>query len=326
MKNEKPIKRIIVSRTDSIGDVVLTLPLCVKLKSLYPEAALIYLCKAYTKSVVECFAPVDEVLLLEDVEHMTKVERKQALFADMIFHVFPQKKIAQWAKEANITHRIGTSHRWAHWIYCNVRVNFTRKNSSLHEAQLNFHLLKPLGQTNIPSFSEIQAMSMSFQGNSSSPISGDYIVLHPFSKGSAVEYPLRCYVELAQRLSDQGYQVVVSGTAVEAEKIGVSFDHIPGVINAVAKYSLQELLGVLKQAKGFVACSTGPLHLAGIMNVKTVGLFSPKKPIDPGRWSPLGTQTQCLVFDKECTQCQEKKSCNCIEKIPVERIFNALLS
>ena len=87
---------------------------------------------------------------------------------------------------------------------------------------------------------------------------------------------------------------------MEAEKIGVSFDHIPGVINAVAKYSLQELLGVLKQAKGFVACSTGPLHLAGIMNVKTVGLFSPKKPIDPGRWSPLGTQTQCLVFDKDC--------------------------
>ena len=33
-----------------------------------------------------------------------------------------------------------------------------------------------------------------------------------------------------------------------------------------------------------------------------------------------------MLFDKECTQCQEKKSCNCIEKIPVERIFNTLLS
>lgn len=326
MKNEKPIKRIIVSRTDSIGDVVLTLPFCVRLKSLYPEAALVYLCKAYTKSVVECFAPVDEILLLEDLEHMSKVERKQALFADMILHVFPHPKIAQWSKEANIRRRIGTSHRWAHWFYCNEKVDFTRKNSSLHEAQLNFHLLNPLGQKNIPSFSEIQDMSMNFQGNSSSPISGDYIVLHPFSKGSAVEYPLHNYVELAERLIEKGFTVVVSGTAAEAEKIGVSFDHLPGVVNAVAKYSLQELMGIIHHAKGFVACSTGPLHLSGIMNVKTVGLFSPKKPIHPGRWSPLGTQTQCLVFDKECTQCQEKKSCNCIEKIPVERIFNTLLS
>lgn len=326
MKNEEPIKRIIVSRTDSIGDVVLTLPFCVKLKSIYPEAALVYLCKAYTSSVVACFSPVDEILLLEDLESMNRVERKQALSADIILHVFPHPKIAQWAKEANITHRIGTSHRWAHWIYCNERVDFTRKNSSLHEAQLNFHLLKPLGQKNIPPLAEIQDMSMDFQGKSYFPISGDYIVLHPFSKGSAVEYPLRRYVELAQRLTDQGYQVVVSGTAAEAEKIGVSFDHIPGVINAVAKFSLQDLLGIIKHAKGFVACSTGPLHLAGILNVKTVGLFSPKKPIDPGRWSPLGTQTQCLVFDEKCTQCQEKKPCNCIEKIPVERIFKALVS
>lgn len=326
MKNEKTNKRIIVSRTDSIGDVVLTLPLCVRLKSLYPEAALVYLCKAYTKSVVECFAPVDEILLLEDLEHMSKVERKQALFADMILHVFPHPKIAQWSKEANITRRIGTSHRWAHWIYCNERVDFTRKNASQHEAQLNFYLLKPLGLTLIPSLLEIRDMSKNFCSTSPSPINGDYIVLHPFSKGSAVEYPLNHYVELAERLIEKGFTVVVSGTAAEAEKIGVSFDHLPGVVNAVAKYSLQELMGIIHHAKGFVACSTGPLHLSGIMNVKTIGLFSPKKPIDPGRWAPLGAQTQCLVFNQECKDCQRKKPCNCIARISVERIVEALLS
>jgi ADP-heptose:LPS heptosyltransferase len=326
MMNAKPIKRIIVSRTDSIGDVVLTLPFCVWIKNHFQEASLVYLCKGYTKSVVECFVPVDEILPLEDLEQMTKDERKQALFADIIIHVFPHRKIAQWAKEANITQRIGTSHRWAHWIYCNERVDFTRKNSSQHEAQLNFHLLKPLGLALIPSSMEIQDMSANFCSSSTSPVSGNYIVLHPFSKGSAVEYPLEHYVELAKRLIEKGYKVVVSGTAAEAEKIGGSFDHLPGVINAVAKYSLPELIGIIQHAKGFVACSTGPLHLAGIMNVKTIGLFSPKKPIDPGRWSPLGTHTRCLVFEEECKECQRKKSCDCIEKIPVQRIVEDLVS
>lgn len=326
MKNEKTNKRIIVSRTDSIGDVVLTLPLCVWIKNHFPEAVLVYLCKAYTKSVVECFVPVDEILLLEDLEQMDKMERKQALFSDIMVHVFPNTKIAQWAKEANIKHRIGTSHRWAHWIYCNDRVDFTRKNASQHEAQLNFYLLKPLGLTLIPSLLEIRDMSKNFRSTSPSPINGDYIVLHPFSKGSAVEYPLHNYVELAERLIEKGFTVVVSGTAAEAEKIGVSFDHLTGVVNAVAKYSLQELMGIIHHAKGFVACSTGPLHLSGIMNVKTIGLFSPKKPIDPGRWAPLGAQTQCLVFNQECKDCQRKKPCNCIARIPVERIVEALLS
>jgi ADP-heptose:LPS heptosyltransferase len=35
--------RIIISRTDSIGDVILTLPLCVWLKKQFPQTELIFL-------------------------------------------------------------------------------------------------------------------------------------------------------------------------------------------------------------------------------------------------------------------------------------------
>lgn len=326
MTNVKTIKRIIISRTDSIGDVVLTLPLCVWLKTHFPQASLVYLCKSYTKSVVECFSSIDEIILLEEVEDMSRIQRNSALFADVILHVYPNQKIAQWAKEAKITHRIGTSHRWAHWIYCNERVDFTRKNADLNEAQLNFHLLRPLGLKKIPDFSEIKEMSKHFLANRSSLIEGDYVILHPFSKGSAVEYPLENYVRIAERLMQNGYKVVVSGTAMEGEKIGTRFDHLPGIINGVARYSLKELIEIIQGAQGFVACSTGPLHLAGIMNVKTVGLFSPRKPIDPRRWSPLGMQTKCLVYDEGCKNCHRKKLCNCIEKIPFDRIVEQLVS
>jgi ADP-heptose:LPS heptosyltransferase len=47
--------RILISRTDAIGDVCLTLPACRALKAAFPTAKLTYLCKAYTKEVVVCF-------------------------------------------------------------------------------------------------------------------------------------------------------------------------------------------------------------------------------------------------------------------------------
>ena len=45
------VNRIIISRTDSIGDVMLTLPMCVWLKKNIPGVELIYLGKNYTKPV-----------------------------------------------------------------------------------------------------------------------------------------------------------------------------------------------------------------------------------------------------------------------------------
>jgi len=39
------MKRILISRTDSIGDVALTLPMCQALRNKYPEAEIISLVK-----------------------------------------------------------------------------------------------------------------------------------------------------------------------------------------------------------------------------------------------------------------------------------------
>ena len=53
-------KRIIISRTDSIGDVMLTLPLCAWIKEKFPSAHLIFLGNSYTHPVINCFQPIDQ--------------------------------------------------------------------------------------------------------------------------------------------------------------------------------------------------------------------------------------------------------------------------
>ncbi len=51
--------KIIISRTDKIGDVVLTLPLCAYLKKLYPECTIYFIGRTYTESIVKNYKWVD---------------------------------------------------------------------------------------------------------------------------------------------------------------------------------------------------------------------------------------------------------------------------
>lgn len=319
------ISRIIISRTDSIGDVVLTLPLCIWLKSNYPQATLVYLCKRYTKDVVQCFEPVDEILLLEDLENSDPNTRNSLLHSDLILHVFPSKIVASWAKQARIEYRIGTSHRLFHWLTCNIRVSFTRKNSPLHESQLNFNLLKPLGLNIIPSLEYINSLSNGFRvPKTNTPFTPGYVILHPLSQGSALDYPLNKYVALAEILANQGKQVLITGTAQEGNRIGTAFNHLSGVENVCGQFSLSELITLISKADALIACSTGPLHIAGILNVKTIGLFSARVPIHPGRWKPLGNQSIAMVNDPYCNQCARGEDCRCIAEIPISKIVDAI--
>ena len=163
------MKRIIISRTDNLGDVILTLPMAGILKQEMPGCYIIFLGKAYTRPLIEACKFIDQFLdveTLSSIQHSCLSGRQAAssissfigLKADIILHVFPVKEIQKLAKTVKIPLRIGTSHRWYSWLYCNKLIHYSRKKSNLHEAQLNLKLLEPLGirkefpLSEIPSF------------------------------------------------------------------------------------------------------------------------------------------------------------------------------
>ncbi len=328
--------RIIISRTDSIGDVMLTLPMCVWLKINIPNATLIFLGRGYTQAIVACFSVVDEFIDWKFIENLPTSQRSETLKelkADAIIHVFPNKDIAALAKKARIPMRIGTSHRSFHLLSCSHRLNFSRKNSALHESQLNFELLKPLGLTAIPSMEEVMSMTSAFKVEQCAlpdNIAGlleknnKTVVLHPKSQGSALEWSLESYLKLANELVAKGYTVYFTGTEQEGDLFRSSLPINDNIIDLTGKLSLKELIYFISQVKNLVACSTGPLHIAGFLGVRAIGLFSPRKPIHPGRWQPLGTNVRVLLHDPNCPICKRKKSCQCIQEISVDSVLTEI--
>ena len=323
--------KIIISRTDSIGDVILTLPLCVWLKKQFPQTELVFFGRSYTKDIIACFDVVDTFLNFDDFSSLPTSERIARLKADCIIHVFPNREIAALSKKAKIPMRIGTAHRVFHLLTCNYRLNFSRKRSLLHESQLNFELLKPLGLNEIPSFEALfeslnhfNIPTVSLPTEFSGIDLSNTIILHPKSQGSAVEWPLEKYIELAQGLVQQKKTVIFTGTENEGKEFSAILPVHPQIIDSSGKLNLNQLICLISSCEALVACSTGPYHIAGISGIKAIGLFSPRKPIHPGRWRALGDKSAALVFDSSCSNCKKGKACSCIEKISVQSVLSAI--
>lgn len=326
-------KRIIISRTDSIGDVMLTLPLCYWIKQQAPSAHVIFIGKGYTRSVVEAYQSVDQ---FEDWDDYREEEKQQqvawikSLNADSIVHVFPSKELSSIAKQAKVPMRIGTSHRLYHLLTCTHRVSFSRRKSELHEAQLNFELLRPLGVSTLPELSQLEEATRAFSPKEQllpAPYNElrNFVILHPKSQGSAREWPVEKYAALAEKLVASGRKVVFTGTENEGQLFRDELPSNEAIMDSTGKLTLNQLMVLIGNSEGLVACSTGPLHIAGFSGVRTVGLFSPKRPIHPGRWKALGSKVTILV-NNDCENCAKGEACNCLAEISVSEAFDALTS
>ncbi|MGZ3929828.1 MAG: glycosyltransferase family 9 protein [Bacteroidia bacterium] len=325
---------IILSRTDSIGDVVLTLPMAGVIKNHFPKCRIIFLGRNYTRDVVALSMHVDEFISYDELQGMdeaAQVEFVKQLEADYIVHVFPVKEIAKLAKKAGIPTRIGTTNRLYHWFSCNKLVALSRKNSPLHEAQLNVELLSSL---NVPT-NILLAEIPEFYGFTKLPETNTVahslidpaktnVILHPRSKGSAREWGLDNFSELVQLLPESNYKIFVSGTKEEGEQIRSFIEQHPQVNDITGKLSLREFIGFINSADALVAASTGPLHIAAALGKKAVGLYAPMRPIHPGRWRPVGRKARYLVLNKNCSDCRKSRDCQCIRDISPEQVVDLL--
>ena len=88
-------KRIIISRTDSIGDVILTLPMAGMLKRKSPGCEIYFLGKSYTKDLVDSCVNIDRFIDWNEIEKKSSSDQISfvtQLKADVIIHVFPVKR------------------------------------------------------------------------------------------------------------------------------------------------------------------------------------------------------------------------------------------
>ena len=321
-------ERIIISRTDSIGDVILTLPMATLLKQLLPGCTVIFLGSSYTKDLVACCPDVDEFF---DWKTADLADIK----ADTIIHVLPRPELAKAARRAKIQNRVGTTNRLYHWWTCNWLIKLSRKNSDLHEAQLNLKLLGFMeGVKKEYSLPEVVGL-MNFKSAKASCDAVQYIdnqkfnlILHPKSKGSAREWGLDNFKRLIEILPADSFKIFICGTENEGAMVRDALLSTPreNTVDLTGKLSLADYIAFIDHCDGLVAASTGPLHIAAALGKHALGLYPPIRPMHPGRWACIGKNAKVFVTDRQCDECRKTQDCRCMRMIEPEMLKSYLVN
>lgn len=318
--------RILVVRTDRIGDVVLTLPVIDALKACYPASIIDFLVNKRVYDLVFDYPNINKVHAIEKVT-IGGIKRiaSQGKY-DLAVCVFPRLKIALGMFLAGIKYRIGTGYRWYSFLF-NLKHYQHRKDSIKHESEYNLDLLevvncqpdKPLAPKLKVTDQQVEKLRIDMN-SAGLNIDVKFIVVHVPSLGSAKVWSDYNFISLLNLiLNDKllDHNIFLTGTKDDIYQV----KHIAAGVNnnsrvkIIPELSLKCLAALLSKSDMFIGNSTGPIHIAAAVGTFVVGLYSPAITESAVRWGPVTANKQ--VFSPDIND----NSRNVMDDIKPEEVF-----
>ena len=341
------MRKILLVRTDRIGDTLLTLPVVKPIKERWPDCKIDFLARTYTHPILRNVKEIGQILNYdpEGVHRgirghqllATEIQQQNYEAAILFYPRFGLTSALWWA---GIPRRIGTSHRWYSFLLTD-RVQQSRKECLKHEAEYNLDLLEPLIQdlpSEVPQFRlaipektkrELQEIL------TANDILGKYIVVHPGNGDSAPNLSLDQYRTIIQQISLSGIRVVLTGVNSEKEyneslKTDLSTNNITDLTGTL---NLEQMIALLSEACGLITTSTGPAHIASSVGTPVATFYCPAIPHTPDRWGPLENLEHVITPKLGNSHCQMKQCphgthgclATCLQDDQISKALNYLL-
>ena len=304
--------RVLVTRTDRLGDLVLSLPVLDHLHRTHPDWDLQVMVAPACVPLVENHPAVSAVWTWH--EFMSASEKADLIFRlcraefDAALLLQYRRELAQLLKKAGIARRHGPWSKPSSWFLLNRGTWQSRSRGHDHEADYNLALATRLagtgGDAPLPVIHLADGQRQSGVDFRARDAAGaDTVVLvHPGSGGSALDWLPARYAGVANALAAQtGFRVFITGAERDRTMVEYVASYLTDEVTVLlGKYDLRQFLGVLSGADLLIAPSTGPLHLAAALGVGAVGLYPPVRTMSPERWGPRGRFTATVVPEVTC--------------------------
>jgi heptosyltransferase-2 len=303
MKHRAP-RRLLLTRIDRLGDVILTTPVFQLLKETYPDLFLAVLVSPANREAVEGDPFVDEVIVY-DKRGRQKSWWGTVMFArriaaerfDTCIHFHATNRVFWLSFLAGIPVRIG--HKRKVWRLLTHPVIERKREGRKHETEYNLDLLEALGFRSgrpLPPlyFPLDEEKRLSLIKRSPEVKTGPYAVISPSASCPSKRWPPERFRAVARELNRvKGLRIFLTGTPDERGlcsevKKGIEAE----VTDLSGKLSLGELAWLIKGARLLISNDSGPVHIAAALDVPVISLFGRSDPgLSPTRWRPLGAKS-----------------------------------
>ncbi|MGZ5279772.1 MAG: glycosyltransferase family 9 protein [Pseudobdellovibrionaceae bacterium] len=300
--------KAIFLRLDKIGDLIATLPVDQLPWLQEKNISVQWVIAKGLGFIAKSANPVREFLELElkDSKASTAklIEYLKAEKPDVVVVFYAPWWVGYACLRARVPLRVARRSQWHSFLFFNRSLRQSRSLAEKHEADYNRELVEfafkqPPGPTPFLHLNPMVKRHL-FEKYELRP--GEYFVVHPGMAGSALNWPQSHYSILIEKLVNAG-TVVITGTSADdpyLNELRPQWEHHPRVRWLQNKLSMEDLLSILKTARGVVAPSTGVLHLAASMNTPSVGIYSPILVHRAKRWGPRGAHATALTPSVDC--------------------------
>lgn len=314
----KPLK-ILVIRNDKLGDFMLAWPAFALLKKQYPQSEITALVPEYTASIAERCEWIDKVLIdnkktsfIKDITNLSAKIKKHRYDVSISLFSEARTSIALWL--AGVRTRIGPATKLAQ-LFLNKRLRQKRSQSLKPEYEYNLDLVRYYIRLNSDTSSALyHPPYLKFDGEEIHDLKNRYlklygipetakvIIIHPGTGGSAINLSLEQYAELAKHISEgiDAFFIITAGPGESdiAEQLSALLTDVrhskhqstEGIIEFCRFITISDL---------FISGSTGPLHIAGALNVNTAAFYPSRRSATSLRWQTLNDEEHRLAFNAE---------------------------
>lgn len=332
------MKKMLIVRTDRIGDVVLSTPVFTAARKAFPQAYIAVMVSAETKEIVAGNPYINEVIIYDkklkhkgffQTLHFAMWLRQKRFDIALILHSTTRVNLISFL--AGIPERVGYKRGKVDFLLTK-RLEYTKRLGEKHETEYSLDILRSLGMKAemsplVMPVKEVDKKTIDDLLQDTGLGKGEkFIVLHPGASDISKMWPQRNFARAGDILHERfGLHIVVISSPAQV-KIGEDVMRLMKnrPIFLCGKTSLGELAALFKRTSLFISNDSGPVHIACAIGTPVISIFSRnEKGLSPTRWRPLGARTIAVHKDVGCTECLAhncKKGFLCLNSVTVEEI------
>lgn len=294
--------RLLVTRIDRIGDVVLSTPIPREIKKKFPDSFIAVLVREKTKDIYLHNPFVDEIIIYnEDHSSSGFIYNIKALKKFKFTHAFmllPNERLNWILFFSLIPIRIGVGHKLYQFITLSKYVDRKKYSEEKHEADYCLDMVRKIGvypKSNHPEIylsekekNEVELIKQKFSGLT-------LIGINSTSGNSAPNLRASEYRTLIEKLLIiPNLKIIVTDFTIPSE-----LKDFQGIDYSAEGASIRDLIKIIASLNVLLSNSTGPMHIASGLKIPTISLFCPLPACSPKLWGPLGNRSKVILPDED---------------------------
>jgi len=339
-------RRVLITRLSAIGDCILTIPLAVKIKQLWPACHVSWVVDCGAAALLEPHPAIDEVLRIEK-RWLTHAGGWSALRSeltsrqfDMVFDPQGLSKSALLGKLCGAKTRVGFDYSHGREI-APLLATHRQRRTVRHMVDTYLQLLAPwcqlpagAGEFQMPIYTAaverveglLRELGLHSVADCPGSVPPDWIAINVGAGWPSKQWPPERFGWIAQELKQRhGLRSLVlwAGDSEQALAEQVITHAADAAVMAPAT-SLRELAELIRRCAFLVSGDTSALHLASAMHTPCVGLFGPTWSDESGSYGNKHIAIQSSVLP-DASRGQRRSSNNSMNAIEISEVLHACL-